>query len=60
MPDQRQNQSAPEIEGRHDMAYGYGGGGRKKSGSMMKMARMKKQGATAMAMKKAGKKPKRG
>tara|TARA_B100000963_G_scaffold160675_1_gene139814 strand:- start:5882 stop:6010 length:129 start_codon:yes stop_codon:yes gene_type:complete len=42
------------------MAYGYGGGGRKKSGSMMKMARMKKQGATAMAMKKAGKKPKRG
>ena len=38
---------------------GHYGGGRKKSGSMMKMARMKKQAATAMAMKRAGKKPKR-
>ena len=59
MLERRQNQSAPEINGRHDMAYGYGGG-RKKSGSMIKMARKKKQAATAMAMKRAGKKPKRG
>ena len=39
---------------------GHYGGGRKKSGSMMKTAKMKKQAATAMAMKRAGKKPKRG